>query len=74
MGWASCPRDLYKLNTQQLSIRRSQTSISTPVNLTQTMLQEIEEIAFELNITTDAVIKMILRRALDEHYLAKSRK
>ncbi|MFM6182793.1 MAG: hypothetical protein ACKPA8_15065 [Dolichospermum sp.] len=64
-----------RIGTRHLTtIRRSQTSISTPVNLPQTMLQEIEEIAFELNITTDAVIKMILRRALDEHYLAKSRK
>jgi hypothetical protein len=44
------------------------------VNLPQPMLQEIEEIASELNITADAVIKMIVRRALDEHYLAKSRK
>ncbi len=44
------------------------------MNLPQPMLQEIEEIASELNITADAVIKMIVRRALDEHYLAKSRK
>lgn len=35
------------------------------------MIREINVIANELNITTDAVIKMMLRRSLDEHYLAK---
>ncbi|WP_366513757.1 ribbon-helix-helix protein, CopG family [Moorena sp. SIOASIH] len=35
------------------------------------MLTELDTMAKELNISRSAVIKMMLRRALDEHYLAK---
>jgi len=35
------------------------------------MLDELAQLADELNISSQAVIKMMLRRALDEHYLAK---
>ncbi len=34
------------------------------------MLNELDQMASELNISRQAVIKMMLRRALDEHYLA----
>ncbi|NET01415.1 MAG: CopG family transcriptional regulator [Sphaerospermopsis sp. SIO1G2] len=67
------PKSTKKGTKYLTTVRRSQTSLSTQFNLPQTMLKEIEEIASELNITPEAVIKMILRRALDEHYLAKSR-
>lgn len=36
------------------------------------MFNELETMANELNISCEAVIKMMLRRALDEHYLAKN--
>jgi hypothetical protein len=35
------------------------------------MLLELDSMATELNISRQAVINMMLRRALDEHYLAK---
>ncbi len=35
------------------------------------MLNELDKMAKKLNITRQAVITMMLRRALDEHYLAK---
>ncbi len=41
------------------------------LELPESMVKEINLIATELNISTDAVIKMMLKRCLDEHYLAK---
>lgn len=35
------------------------------------MLEELDEIAKDLNISRQAVIKTYLRQALDQHYLAK---
>jgi metal-responsive CopG/Arc/MetJ family transcriptional regulator len=35
------------------------------------MLNELDKMAKKLNISRQAVIKMMLRRALDEPYLAK---
>ena len=35
------------------------------------MARELDQMARELNISREAVIKMMLRRALDEHYLAR---
>jgi hypothetical protein len=37
------------------------------------MLDELDKIAEELNISRQAVIKTYLRQALDQHYLAKSK-
>ena len=37
------------------------------------MLQELDEVASELNISRQAVIKSYLRQALDQHRLAKSK-
>jgi hypothetical protein len=37
------------------------------------MLDELDRIAEELNISRQAVIKTYLRQALDQHYLAKSK-
>jgi Ribbon-helix-helix protein, copG family len=42
-----------------------------PVDLPDPMLDELDQMAHELNISRQAVIKMMLRRALDEHHLAK---
>jgi hypothetical protein len=43
------------------------------VDLTATMLSQLDGVAKELNISRQAVIKTLLRQGLDRHYLAKSR-
>jgi hypothetical protein len=42
------------------------------VDFTATMLEELEKAANELNVSRQAVIKTLIRQALDQHYLAKS--
>jgi hypothetical protein len=53
------------------TIERRKKGIQKNLELPESMVQEINLIADELNINSDAVIKMMLRRSLDEHYLAK---
>ncbi len=55
------------------TVERRQLSITTNLQLPESMLQKIDLIAKELNIGNEAVIKMMLRRSLDEHYLAKTK-
>ncbi len=43
------------------------------VDFTVEMLKELDEMAAELNISRQAVIKSYLRQALDQHNLAKSK-
>jgi Arc/MetJ family transcription regulator len=40
------------------------------VDLTAEMLQELDQAARELNVSRQAVIKTLVRQALDQHYLA----
>ena len=40
-------------------------------NFTLDMLEELDAIAKELNISRQAVIKTYLRQALDQHYIAR---
>jgi len=42
-----------------------------PISLPNPMVNELDKMAAELDISRQAVINMMLRRALDEHYLAK---
>ena len=42
------------------------------VDFTVAMLEELESASQELNVSRQAVIKTLLRQALDHHYLAKS--
>ena len=42
------------------------------VDFTSGMLAELEKAAAELNISRQAVIKTLIRQALDQHYAAKS--
>lgn len=42
------------------------------VDFTATMLEELERAAKELNVSRQAVIKTLIRYALDQHYLAKN--
>jgi hypothetical protein len=41
------------------------------VDFTPMMLEELERAANELNVSRQAVIKSLIRFALDQHYLAK---
>ncbi len=43
------------------------------VDFTEDMLQELDKISSELNVSRQAVIKLYLREALDRHYLAKNK-
>ena len=42
------------------------------VDFTAAMLEELEKAAKELNVSRQAMIKTLIRQALDQHYLAKS--
>jgi len=42
------------------------------VDFTAPMLGELDEAAEELNVSRQAVIKTLLRQALDQRYLARS--
>ena len=41
------------------------------VDLTATMLEELDRTARDLNVSRQAVIKSLVRQALDQHYLAQ---
>jgi hypothetical protein len=41
------------------------------VDVTATMLEELDKAALELNVSRQAVIKTLVRQALDQHYLAQ---
>ena len=57
----------------QVISRRRKDIVTINLNLPRLMLNELDGIANELNISSEAVIKMMLRRALDEHYLATNK-
>jgi len=40
------------------------------VDLTAAMLEELDHAAHDLNVSRQAVIKTLVRQALDQHYLA----
>jgi hypothetical protein len=42
------------------------------VDLAAGMLEELDRAARELNVSRQAVIKTLIRQALDQHYLARS--
>jgi hypothetical protein len=44
------------------------------VDLTATMLDELDQAARNLNVSRQAVIKTLVRQALDQHYLAQRAK
>jgi hypothetical protein len=44
------------------------------IDLTATMLEELDRAALNLNISRQAVIKTLVRQALDHHYLAQQAK
>jgi hypothetical protein len=54
-----------------MTSRRRQDLVTTSLDIPSPMLDELDQMARELNISRQAVINMMLRRALDEHHLAK---
>ncbi len=54
-----------------MTSRRRQDLVTTSLDIPTPMLDELDQMARELDISRQAVIKMMLRRALDEHHLAK---
>jgi Ribbon-helix-helix protein, copG family len=56
---------------RSMTSRRAQNLVTTNLEMPRPMLNELDQLAEELNISRQAVIKMMLRRALDEHTLAK---
>lgn len=41
------------------------------VDLTAKMLEELDRVALDINVSRQAVIKTLVRQALDQHYLAQ---
>lgn len=54
-----------------MTSRRRQDLVTTSLDIPSPMLDELDQMAKELGISRQAVMKMMLRRALDEHHLAK---
>jgi hypothetical protein len=44
------------------------------VDVTGSMLEELDKAARDLNVSRQAVIKRLVRQALDQHYLARRSK
>lgn len=44
------------------------------LDLTASMLEELDQAAADLNISRQAVIKTLVRQALDQHYVARRAK
>jgi metal-responsive CopG/Arc/MetJ family transcriptional regulator len=44
------------------------------VDLTASMLEELDKAAQDLHVSRQAVIKTLVRQALDQHYLAQQTK
>lgn len=41
------------------------------VDVTASMLEELDKAALDLNVSRQAIIKTLVRQALDQHYLAQ---
>ena len=54
-----------------MTSRRQPSNLTAPISLPDPMVNELDKMANELSISRQAVINMMLRRALDEHYLAR---
>jgi hypothetical protein len=60
-----------RIGTPRPMTSRRQGSAETHIDLPAPLLSELDNMATELHISRQAVINMMLRRALDEHYLAR---
>ena len=61
--------DISRFFTNQGEMKQPLASIR--VNITQDMLQELDQLADELQVSRQAAINSCLRNALDQHLLAK---
>ena len=68
---AESGKDISKFFTNKGKIKYPTQRVN--VDFTIQMLKELDGISSELNISRQAVIKSLLRQALDQHYLAKSK-
>jgi hypothetical protein len=60
-----------RVGTPRPMTSRRRQDVPADLDIPSPMLDELDQMASELNISRQAVIKMMLRRALDEHHLAK---
>jgi hypothetical protein len=60
-----------RVGTPRPMTSRRRQDIPADLDIPSPMLDELDQMASELNISRKAVVKMMLRRALDEHHLAK---
>lgn len=70
-GLAENGKDISKFFTNKGKMKYPTQRVN--VDFTVQMLKELDGISSELNISRQAVIKSLLRQALDQHYLAKSK-
>jgi Ribbon-helix-helix protein, copG family len=61
-----------RIGTPRPMTSRRQALVATSLDLPSPMIDELDRMAEELNISRQAVIKMMLRRSLDEHHLARN--
>ena len=66
---ASRGKDISSYFTRRFTVVRPIHRVN--VDLTQGMLRELDERAVRLNISRQAVIKTLIRQALDQQYLAR---
>jgi hypothetical protein len=64
-------KDISKYFTNKGKMRQPIQRVN--VDFTIEMLHELDELAKELNVSRQAVIKAFLRQALDQHYTAKKK-
>ena len=70
-GMADCNEDISKHFTNKGTMKQPVQRVN--VDFTTDMLHELDQLAAELNISRQAVIKSYLRQAMDQHRLAKSK-
>ncbi len=70
-GMADCNEDIAKHFTNKGTMKQPVQRVN--VDFTTDMLHELDQLAAELNISRQAVIKSYLRQAMDQHRLAKSK-
>ena len=68
---AECGEDISKYFTNKGKMKYPTQRVN--VDFTVEMINELDAIASELNISRQAVIKTYLRQAMDQHYIAKSK-
>ena len=69
---ATCGEDVLKFFTNEFTVVRPVRRVN--VDLTQGMLRELDERAVRLNVSRQAVIKTLLRQALDQNASARPRR